>query len=692
MAPKQEADLSDLQNAYSEFLSTVYKKQINEVALNYPTKRSLNVDYQELERFNSELSDGLLKHPDDHLKAAGAALKEEMNIEIDEERYEPHVRFFDLPDRGLLIKNISSRDIEELILVKGVITRRAEVGHKVKIALYRCMLCDAEFKIPMTKNAQAPQICEMCKRRSLKLDEDSSYFVDLQRAEMQELLERLKGGEPASHVELWLEDDLVNTVTPGDTLEIAGIVRLRPPMKTRGRPSPQPTYTRYLDVVHVRKSQQDFEEIETTEEEKRMIMEFAKDPRLYQKITNSIASGIYGHTEVKSAIALQLFGGTRDKVAEGLGKIRDDIHLLLIGDPGAAKTRFLQYVISIAPKGVYVSGKSVTGVGLTASAEKDELGDGGWTLKAGALVIASGGIAAVDEFDKIDEEERAALHEVMESQTVSIAKAGIVAQFKSKTAILAAANPKLGRFDPNKLPGEQFDIPPTLLSRFDLIFPIIDIIDEDKDTKMATHMLDMHRQAAELKPGGKKTTEERPDTVPMLFLRKYIAYARRNIRPVLTDDAEAKIKNYYVDLRKKGKGTGAVPITPRQIEGLVRMSESSAKMRLSNVVEGEDAERAINLMDYVLKKTMMDESGLIDIDRVATGIPKSQRDRVNSVLDIIRKLQQGNESVEINAVVQEAKNHNMSEIDARRIIDDFVHKGELYKPQHGFVKLVTRFD
>ena len=258
------------------------------------------------------------------------------------------------------------------------------------------------------------------------------------------------------------------------------------------------------------------------------------------------------------------------------GRIRSDIHILLIGDPGSAKTRMLQYMSDLAPKSVYVSGKSVTGAGLTASAERDDLGEG-WTLKAGALVLASGGLGCIDEFSHIEKAEQSALLEVMESQSVSVAKAGIVAKFKARTSILAAANPKFGRFDPNQLPAEQFDIPPTLLSRFDLIFPIRDIMDEEKDKSLAQYVLTTHRDAA-LK---QTPQQEEYNVLSTEFLRKYIAYSRKMVKPVLSQEASEKIKDYYLQLRKLGQAQGAVAITPRQIEGLIRLSEASAKARLT---------------------------------------------------------------------------------------------------------------
>ena len=689
-----EIDVSPYIDKFEEFYSVALSEKINKLLAEYPVQKSLLVDYEELEKFDRDLADLLVKKPDLLIGASEKALIQAQGVSYKTAHpdlpFEPHVRFFNLPESGLLIQDISSKQIRELISIKGVITKRGPVRHKVKIAVYKCQMCDAEMKVPMTKNTQAPQVCIECKRRALKLEEESSYFVDVQYSEAQELLERLTGGTPAATIELWLEDDLVNKITPGETVAITGVMRLRPPQKSKSKFETEPIYTRYIDVVAAQKTQKDFEEIETTKDDERQIKELSQDPQIYDKVRDSIARGIYGHNEVKEALALQLFGGTPGKTMKGGAPIRDDMHILLIGDPGSAKTRFLQSMQTLAPKGIYVSGKSVTGVGLTASAEKDELGEGGWTLKAGALVIASGGIAGVDEFDKIDDNERAAMHEVMESQTVSVAKAGIVARFKAKTAILAAANPKFGRFDPNRLPGQQFDIPPTILSRFDLIFPIIDVMDEEKDSVLAQHILSMHQSSAKLlATNGPEENEE--NLVDPILLRKYVAYARQHVKPVLSDDAMGKIKYFYVEMRKRGKADGAVPITPRQIEGLVRMSEASAKIRLSDNVELADAERAIRLTTYVLDKISRDrETGRIDADIIATGRPKSQVDKINAILDLAKKIQLELGAVEIRKLVEEAISHNIDEITAQRIVDDLIYKGELYKIKPGFVKIVDQ--
>lgn len=677
-----EEDVSSLTLLFSDFFKLYCENDINDLILSYPDKKSLYVDYRNLERFDPELADLLLKKPEQVIKAAEDALMEKRPSLPTKGEFKPHVRFVNLPSEEKLIEHLTSENINQFVAFRGVITKRTEVMHRVKKAVYRCELCDNEESYFVTKDFKPPKKCSNCKKLALVPVEEKSEFVDIQKAEIQELLERVRGGAPAAHIELLLEDDLVNSFAPGDNVDICGIMRIKQPFKTRQKQ--EMLYVRYVEVNSVTGIKREFEEIEITKEDEQKIIELSKDPHIVEHIVKSIAPGIYGHDEVKQALALQLFGGTPGKKMKGGAPIRDDIHILLIGDPGIAKSRFLLSVNDLAPKSIYVSGKTVSGAGLTVAAEKDELGEGGWTLKAGAVVLASGGIVEIDEFDKVSDEDRAALHEAMETQTISVAKAGIVAKFRCKTAILAAANPKYGRFDQTKNLGEQFDIPQTLLSRFDLIFPIVDVLDEEKDAKLAEHILSTHR--------GEIESDEAMGVIDKELLRKYIAYARRNIKPALSKEASDKIKEFYVSLRIKSKDSGAVAITPRYIEGLVRLAEAHAKMRLSNLVEQYDAEVAIYLLDYVMKQVMVDkETGLLDSDLVATGKPKSVREKLqkyDTIMDIIRALSKEEEVVKVSTILDEAEKAGIDKITAERIILELKRRGDIYEKEQGYVKLV----
>ncbi|MBD3210318.1 AAA domain-containing protein [Candidatus Micrarchaeota archaeon] len=676
-----EVDLSAQVAVFTDFFTDVYKSRIDALLREYPSRRSLYIDYADLERFDPELADALVRNPDIIIKAAEQAIKE-LNLAVTAgKKFEPHVRVSGLPVDEVLIEALGSRNIDELVGFKCVVTKRAEVMHRVKIAAYKCQLCDSEVRLLVGKNFNPPKRCEQCKKMSMVQVNEESTFTDIQKVEVQELLERVRGGAPAAHIGLLLEDDIVNTIAPGDNIEVIGVLRLKPPIKSRQKQ--ELIYSRYIEISSMRSLKRDFEEIEITKEDERRIRELSKKPDITDAVVRSIAPSIYGHLEVKKALALQLFGGCRGKLLEGDLPIRDDIHVLLIGDPGIAKSRFLQSVTEIAPKSIYVSGKSVSGAGLTVAAEKDELGDGGWTLKAGALVLASGGCAQVDEFDKIAEEDRAALHEAMESASISVAKAGIVAKFRTKTAILAAANPKYGRFDQTKNLSDQFDVPPTLLSRFDLIFPIVDILDEEKDAQLAEHILSGHM---------KEEDEGRKPVMSKEMLMKYIAFARRKVFPKLTPTASEKIKEFYVELRRKSKDAGAVAITPRYLEGLVRLAEAHAKLRLSGTVTEEDADVAISLFNYVMKQIMTDrETGTFDVDIVTTGKPKSEREKLqktDTILEIIREHLRRSDTADVEEVVEDAKTYDIEQHTAERIIKELLRRGMIYEKEYGQVRIV----
>jgi len=353
---------------------------------------------------------------------------------------------------------------------------------------------------------------------------------------------------------------------------------------------------------------------------------------------------------------------------------------------------------AIAPKSIYVGGKTTSGVGLTATAVKDEFGEGTWTLKAGALVLASGGIAMVDELDKMPAEERVALHEAMEQGTVSVAKAGIITRFKTDTSILAAANPKFSRFETYEPLIEQIDLPPTLISRFDLFFLIRDVLDKTLDREIANFILKTHRAGEKIsnaKIRGKKLSKKEDEELknfiqPVIepeLLRKYISFARQHVFPELSDEAMKELADFYVKLREKGKEEGSYAATHRQLEGLVRLSEASARVRLSDVVEKQDAERAIRLLKRSLKDVVTDpETGKIDIDLILTGQTHTQLENMHRVLSIIKEKAKSGEPVSVESILAEVSQSGITSEKLDDIINKLEKKGEIYRPKHGYVK------
>ncbi|MFH1442885.1 MAG: minichromosome maintenance protein MCM [Candidatus Micrarchaeota archaeon] len=450
--------------AFEEFFRDTMLPELEALAVTFPENRSLTIDYRRLEQFSPELADELMAKPDDFIKAADAAI-ENLNIPVPNgKRLVAHCRFHRLPERrNINVLDLGAEHLDQLIKVEGIVSLAAEIKPVIKVANWECMHCGEVAKTRPEKNIlKNPDFCK-CGRRDFKHLEKEDVFVNMQSAQMQDLVEKLKGNAPTSHITLWLEDDLCNIIAPGEKFTISGILRKRP-VKKDGKLSA--VYEKLLEVNHLERMEKEFEALEISESETKELLELSRKPDLVDVIVKSVAPSIYGHEEVKLAIALQLFGGNYNKVLPDGKKIRGEIHALLIGDPGTSKTTLLMYVKNLAPKCIYVSGKGTSGVGLTASAEKDEFGEG-WVLKAGAMVLASGGQVNIDEIDKMDENDRVAMHEALESGQISIAKAGIVTTFKARTAVLAAANPKLGRFNPNEPPASQFDISPTLQSRFD---------------------------------------------------------------------------------------------------------------------------------------------------------------------------------------------------------------------------------
>ncbi len=677
---------------FREFFESAYKTEIELLVEKYPEKRSLEVDFSDLEKFDFKLADDLIDQPDFLLEAAESAVKQMEIPSLDLEEFAPHVRFFNLPsDKGVLPRDLGSKNIGKLVSVEGVIKQITDVLPKLKMASWKCNRCGNVYRVPQKEHqVSQPAFCE-CRHRDFKLIAEDSDFVDYQKIQIQEPLESLKGNEQPTSLDVYVSDDLVNMASPGDKIMLTGILRIFPSKNNKL------VFGRFIETSHLEQTMQEFEEIVISKEEEREIRELAKQPDVYEKLVKSIAPSIYGHEAVKEAIVLQLFGGVKKVLPNGQ-KIRGNIHLLLVGDPGVAKSQILQAANNIAPKSIYVGGKTTSAVGLTATAVKDEFGEGGWTLKAGALVLASGGAAMCDELDKMDNEERVALHEAMEQGTISVAKAGIVTRFKTETSILSAANPKFSRFDPYQPFIEQIDLPPTLISRFDLFFMIRDILDRTRDSEIAGHILKTHRAGSRYfhaEKFGKKLKKSEKDEINEIvmpaisteLLKKYISFARQNVFPTLSKEAIQTISDFYVDLRERGREEGGYSATHRQLEGLIRMSEASARIRLSDTVEKCDAGKAIKLLKDSLRDLVTDpETGKIDIDIITTGQTHSQVELMRKALGLIKEKDQEMDLVPTKDVIEELSGMGVEKGKADEIIRKLEKKGEIYRPRHGFVK------
>jgi len=686
---------------WQKFFEEYCKSDIETVALEYPEKRSLYVDYWKIDEADSRLAELLLNQPYKAIFNAEEALK---NIDVaSENSLKLHFRVVNLPDTSrILIRRIRANHLGKLMAVDGLVKKRTEVRPKLLVGAFQCQKCGAIIRVEQDEDIlKEPSECFEdqggCGRvSSFKLLTSLSEFIDSQKIEIQENPEGLRGGAQPERISVYLEDDLVGEIAPGDRVIVNGILHS---MQRRRGTYRLTAFDKTMDAISVESQELAFEEVEVTSEDEKEILRVSKDPDLYKKMKESIAPTIYGMDVEKEALVLQLFGGLAKEMPDGT-RIRGDIHTLLVGDPGTAKSQILTYMSKLAPRSVYASGKASSAAGLTAAAVRDEFGEGQWTLEAGALVLADMGIACIDEIDKMDENDRSALHQAMEQQEISVAKAGINATLKSRCALLAAANPKLGRFDEFLPLHEQINMPPALLSRFDLIFSILDKPDRERDTDLATHILLTHKagEVSENLDRSKKSKYKMKDKEELMkivqptftpeFLRKYVAYAKRNIFPVMTDEALRIIREYYVNFRSSSEE--AITFTPRQLEAFVRLAEASARIRLSEEVTADDANRAIHIIDQYLKRVGLDrETGRIDIDIIATGISRSQHDRMRLIMDIIQRL--CNESKDGNAargdIIQEAEIEGLESGKVEEALDRLKRNGQIYEPVHGKYKI-----
>ena len=685
--------LDEYISVFEDFLEAVYKREIEILASNYPDKKSIEIDYKKLEAFDLNLAERLIENPNIIIEAATAALRKiDVGIlEQTDQKFEPHIRFFNLPEEYRVdIRDIGSKHLTSLISAEGMIRQITERLQKMTEAHFVCRKCQNSYTIKQTvQTLTKPAMCD-CKSREFDLDLEQSKFIDYQKIEIQEPIENLKGSEQANHVEVYISDDLVNSCSAGDKIIVTGVVKLKPQKDTN-------MFNKYMIANHVEKVDQEFEELDILPEEIDEIKQLSKKEDIYELLSQSIAPKIYGHDVVKEAITLQMFGGVKKKVQKQ--EFRGNIHILLVGDPSTGKSELLRNAATIAPKSIFVSGKSASGAGLTVSAVKDDFGEGGWTLKAGAVVLASGGIAMIDEFDKMETEDRSTLHEAMAQSTVSVSKAGLYAKFRADTSILAAANPKFNRFDKYKNPIEQIDLPFSLLSRFDLYFIIRDVLNRSLDIELGRHIIDVQEAAQKLSaPEGELTKEEMEkiqDTVlPKIdsnIFKKYVAYARQQIRPKLSKEASERILNYYIDLRDLGRKSESFGATPRQLEGLIRLSEASAKVRLKHTIELEDAQRAIRIFRISLEQTAVDlETGKIDIDIITTGTSTSERQFIKRILSVIKEMTIDGNAISVNEIADTLEKQNIGKDRLMDAISKLKKSGELYEPKNGFVKPVEQ--
>jgi replicative DNA helicase Mcm len=677
----EELETVDPQEQFQEFLKTEkYRQRIAQMAV--AGKTSLMIDFEDLLVFDRKLAETLLERQDEYLKHANNAAYDQLRIEDPEyaEKLEAQtlsVRIVKLLEAAQLRK-LGSNQIGKLVMVEGIVVRSTSVRPMVMQAAFKCKRCGEMTPVNQTGQfVKAPFACSnpSCAAKGpFDFIQEESTFIDSQDLRIQERPEDLPPGQlPRTLNAKLIGTEVVDVARPGDHISIVGIVRAFSTAGPGGVGKLR-TFMLYLDVNSIEVLGKEPETALPTPEEEEKILELAKDPWIHRKIVTSIAPSIYGYEHIKEAIMYLLFGGVEKSLPDIT--IRGEINSLLVGDPGTAKSQLLQYVARIAPRGLYTSGRGTTAAGLTAAVIRDK--GGGMNLEAGALVLADKGIACIDEMDKMRPEDRVAIHEAMEQHTVSIAKGGIVATLNARTAILAASNPSLGRYESHRTVAENISLPVTILSRFDLIFVLRDVPNKESDGKMSAHILEIHR---------KGLSPIEPPISPDL-LRKYITYAK-GIRPALTPEAVQRLNDFYLAMRSASESEGSpVAITARQLESLVRVAEAHARSALRKEVKAEDAEAAIAIMKRSLEEVGIDLSSYkMDIDIIMTGKPKSVRDRLQTILSTLMELERETGIVEKATLLNELdERYKISRGEAERLIGQLLREGTIYEPREGYLK------
>eukprot|EP00466_Bigelowiella_natans_P003777 jgi/Bigna1/131322/aug1.14_g6030 len=582
----------------------------------------VTVNWRDVSRFEEELASLLKTNPGTYLPIFEQAAKEVVASTIIPAPRESDMQYVHVQLHGVdstSIRALDSSHIAKIVSVQGIVVSASHINTRATTLAIVCRNCKNQQTVTCGNGFGAPNIPRVCDNlranearqsadQKCPLDPwvivpDRSKFTNSQRLKLQENPEMVPTGEVPRHIDLCVENALVGSCKPGSRVTVVGIYSIYQAKGAGGKAkigtdNAVAIRNPYLRVLHIHSEDPTESMIHNfTEEEIGDIMAISKTPKLLEKITKSIAPSLMGHQDIKKSIAAQLFGGSRKHLADGM-RIRGDVNILLLGDPSLGKSQFLKYAKEVAPVGVYTSGKGSSAAGLTASVIRDP-SSGGFNLEGGAMVLADGGIVCIDEFDKMRDEDRVAIHEAMEQQTISIAKAGITTILNSRTSVLAAANPIFGRYDDMKSPVENIDFQMTILSRFDLIFVLRDKIKADHDTSLAKHIISVHQ-------GKSASARAMAEVFDTERLKKYIAYARAHVHPRLSESAATMLKDEYVAIRRTVKNhrnkkkasnevSEAIPITVRQLEAIVRLSEALARLELQTVVNEDHVRKALRL-------------------------------------------------------------------------------------------------
>ncbi|GAQ88362.1 DNA replication licensing factor MCM2 component [Klebsormidium nitens] len=511
-----------------------------------------------------------------------------------------HVRIAGLPIMDS-IRDIRQLHLNCLIKTGGVVTRRTGVFPQLQQVKFDCVKCGFVLGpfFQNTTHEVKPGSCPECQSKGpFAINVEQTIYRNYQKITLQESPGSVPAGRLPRYKDVILLHDLIDQARPGEEIEVTGIYtnNFDAALNTKNG---FPVFATLIEANYIHKKEDLFSAYKLTDEDKAEVLKLSKDPRIGQRIIKSIAPSIFGHEHIKTGLALAMLGG-QEKNVDGKHRLRGDINMLLLGDPGTAKSQFLKYVEKTAQRAVYTTGKGASAVGLTAGVHKDPI-TREWTLEGGALVLADRGMCLIDEFDKMNDHDRVSIHEAMEQQSISVSKAGIVTSLQARCSVIAAANPTGGRYDSSKTFAENVELTDPILSRFDILCVVKDVVDPVTDAMLAKFVVNSHRKShpsfdpaedASLLPEAQVDDE----VLPQELLRKYITYAKQNVAPKLHDADLNKLAQVYADLRRESMSGQGVPIAVRHIESMIRMAEAHARMHLRSYVREEDVDMAIRVM------------------------------------------------------------------------------------------------
>ncbi|EGX53723.1 hypothetical protein AOL_s00006g2 [Orbilia oligospora ATCC 24927] len=562
---------------------------------------SLEISYRHLADTKAVLAYFLANAPTEIVPIFDAVAMDAVLLHYqDYDRIHPevHVRVSDVP-AVFTLRELRQSHLNALVRVSGVVTRRTGVFPQLKVVKFDCTKCGITIgPFQQESNVEVKiSYCQNCQSRGpFTLNSEKTVYRNYQKLTLQESPGTVPAGRLPRHRDVILLWDLIDAAKPGEEVEITGIYRNNYDAQLNNR-NGFPVFATILEANNVIKAHDQLAGFQLTEEDETIIRRLAKESTIVNKIIDSIAPSIYGHTDIKTAVAASLFGGVPKNIQDK-HTLRGDINLLLLGDPGTAKSQILKYVERVAHRAVFATGQGASAVGLTASVRKDPITNE-WTLEGGALVLADKGTCLIDEFDKMNDRDRTSLHEAMEQQSISISKAGIITTLQARCSIIAAANPIGGRYNSTIPFAQNVELTEPILSRFDVLCVVRDTVNPETDELLAKFVVSSHGSSHPLSKhadNGSTRNETKPGHIPQEILRKYILFARRECRPKIHHIDEEKLARLFSDMRRESLATGSFPITVRHLESIIRLSEAFAKMRLSDYVQARDIDLAIGVI------------------------------------------------------------------------------------------------